>query len=76
MTSNIAARVEDDIALRRGLGYHSVGPQRYLRDFAGYLDQHVYHGPIPVDGERGLGSDHSGSAIKVTRGSCRCPIVR
>lgn len=48
MTSDIAARVEDYIALRRGLGYHSVGPQRYLRDFAGYLDQRGHHGPIPL----------------------------
>ena len=48
MTSDIATRVEDYIALRRGLGYHSVGPERYLRNFAGYLNQRGHQGPIPA----------------------------
>lgn len=49
MTGDIAARVEDYITLRRGLGYRSVGPERYLRNFADYLDQHDHHGPIPLE---------------------------
>ena len=49
MTGDIAVRVEDYITLRRGLGYRSAGPERYLRNFADYVDDQGHHGPIPLE---------------------------
>lgn len=46
--SGFAARVEDYIALRRGLGYRSSGQQRYLRAFAAFLDRTGHDGPVPL----------------------------
>lgn len=48
MTGSVAGRVEDYIALRRGLGYRSAVQERFLRAFAGFLDRAGHHGPIPL----------------------------
>jgi integrase len=48
VTGSVPARVEDYIALRRGLGYRSPGQEHYLRAFAGWLDRAGHHGPIPL----------------------------
>lgn len=48
MSAGIGVLVEDYIALRRHLGYRSVGPERYLRGFTDFLDQRGHHGPIPL----------------------------
>lgn len=51
MTGGIGARVDDYIALRRGLGYRSASQERALRAFARYVDQqrHDVVGPIPLE---------------------------
>jgi site-specific recombinase XerD len=48
MTGSVAARVEDYLALRRGLGYCSPVQERFLRAFAGSLDRAGHPGPIPL----------------------------
>ena len=55
-TSTVTARVEEFIALRRGLGYRSPSPERALRAF-GRLSHRNWrngacHSPIPTS--RGL----------------------
>jgi len=48
MTGSVTAYVEDYIALRRGLGYRSAVQERFLRAFAGVLDQAGHQGRIPL----------------------------
>jgi integrase/recombinase XerD len=45
----VRGRVEEYIALRRGLGYRSRAPQRLLRGFADTLDAAGHHGPIALE---------------------------
>lgn len=49
MTGVVMARVEEFIALRRGLGYRSPSQERALRAFARYLDEEGHEGPIPLE---------------------------
>jgi len=49
MTGAVTARVEDFIALRRGLGYRSPSQERALRAFGRYLDSEGHQGPIPLE---------------------------
>jgi len=46
-TGAMTARVEEFIALRRGLGYRSPTQERALRAFGRHLDQEGHQGPIP-----------------------------
>jgi integrase len=48
-TVNVKARVEEFIALRRGLGYRSPSQERALRAFGRHLDQQGYEGPIGLE---------------------------
>ena len=48
-TGSVTARVEEFIALRRGLGYHSPSQERALRAFGRHLDQEGHTGPIPLE---------------------------
>jgi integrase/recombinase XerD len=45
----MTARVEEFIALRRGLGYRSPTQERSLRAFGRHLDHDGHQGPIPLD---------------------------
>lgn len=49
MTGAVTVRVEEFIALRRGLGYRSPSQERALRAFGRYLDQEGHEGPIPLE---------------------------
>jgi len=49
MTDAVTARVEEFIALRRGLGYRSPSQERALRAFGRHLDQESHEGPIPLE---------------------------
>jgi integrase len=49
MTGDVTARVEEFIALRRGLGYRSPSQERALRAFGRHLDQESHEGPIPLE---------------------------
>jgi integrase/recombinase XerD len=49
MTGAVTARVEEFIALRRGLGYRSPSQERALRAFGRHLDQQGHEGPIPLE---------------------------
>lgn len=49
MTETISDLVESYIGLRRDLGYRHVGCERYLRAFAGWLDDAGHHGPVPQE---------------------------
>jgi integrase len=49
MTGGVAPRVEEFIALRRGLGYRSPSQERALRAFGRYLDATGHQGPIPLE---------------------------
>ena len=49
MTVVVTARVEEFIALRRGLGYRSPSQERALRAFGRHLDQEGHEGPIPLE---------------------------
>lgn len=49
MTGAVLARVEEFIALRRGLGYRSPSQERALRAFARHLEQGGHEGPIPLE---------------------------
>jgi len=49
MTGTVAPRVEEFIALRRGLGYRSPSQERAMRAFARYLDSTGHQGPIPLE---------------------------
>ena len=48
MTGDVTALVADYLTLRHDLGYHSPGQDRYLRGFAGWLDQAGHKGPSPL----------------------------
>lgn len=48
-TGTVPARVEEFIALRRGLGYRSPSQERALRAFGRHLDQGGHEGPIPLE---------------------------
>ena len=48
MTASFAERVEQYIALRRGLGYRLARQTTYLRSFAAFLDRCGHDGPVPV----------------------------
>jgi len=48
MTASFAERVEQYIALRRGLGYRLARQTTYLRSFAAFLDRCGRDGPVPV----------------------------
>lgn len=48
MTGNLAALVEEFIAMRRGLGYRLDRQASDLRSFAGFLDAAGHDGPIPL----------------------------
>lgn len=48
-TSTVTARVEEFIALRRGLGYRSPTQECALRAFGRHLDQEGHQGPIPLE---------------------------
>jgi integrase len=48
-TGAATARVEDFIALRRGLGYRSSSQERALRAFGQHLDQEGQEGPIRLE---------------------------
>ena len=45
----VRGRVEEYIALRRGLGYRSRAPERLLRGFADTLDAAGHHGPVGLE---------------------------
>jgi len=45
----VRGRVEEYIALRRGLGYRCRAPERLLRGFADRLDAAGHHGPIGLE---------------------------
>lgn len=49
MTGTVTARVEEFVALRRGLGYRSPSQERALRAFARHLDQDGHEGPIGLE---------------------------
>ena len=49
MTAAVTARVEEFIALRRGLGYRSPSQERALRAFGRHLDQGGHEGPIRLE---------------------------
>jgi len=49
MSGDVASRVAEFVALRRGLGYRSPSQERALRSFASYLDAAGHHGPIPLE---------------------------
>lgn len=49
MTGAVSARVEEYLALRRGLGYRSPTQERALRAFGRHLDQDGHQGPIPLE---------------------------
>lgn len=49
VTCAVTARVEEFIALRRGLGYRSPTQERALRAFGWHLDQEGHEGPIPLE---------------------------
>jgi integrase len=48
-TGAVKARVEEFIALRRGLGYRSPSQERALRAFGRHVDQEGHKGPIPLE---------------------------
>ena len=48
-TGAMTARVEEFIALRRGLGYRSPTQERALRAFGRHLDHEGHPGPIPLE---------------------------
>jgi hypothetical protein len=48
-TGTLTARVEEFIALRRGLGYRSPSQERALRAFGRHLDHERYEGPIRLE---------------------------
>lgn len=48
-TGAMTARVEEFIALRRGLGYHSLTQERALQAFGRHLDQEGQQGPIVLE---------------------------
>jgi integrase/recombinase XerD len=45
----LGSRVEEFVALRRGLGYRSPSQERALRAFGRYLDRAGHRGPIPLE---------------------------
>ncbi|HEX2810579.1 MAG TPA: tyrosine-type recombinase/integrase [Kineosporiaceae bacterium] len=45
----LGQRVEEFIAVRRGLGYRSPSQERALRAFARHLDRAGHRGPIPLE---------------------------
>lgn len=49
MTGTLTARVEEFIALRRGLGYRSPSQERALRAFGRHLDATGHEGPVPLE---------------------------
>jgi hypothetical protein len=49
MTGDVTARVEEFIALRRGLGHRSPSQERALRAFGRHLDQGGHQGPIRLE---------------------------
>lgn len=49
VTGVVLARVEEFLALRRGLGYRSPSQERALRAFARHLDHEGHEGPIPLE---------------------------
>jgi integrase/recombinase XerD len=49
MTGGVTPRVEEFIALRRGLGYRSPSQERALRAFGRYLDVTGQEGPVPLE---------------------------
>jgi integrase len=49
VTGVVTARVEEFIALRRGLGYRSPSQERALRAFGRHLDQQGHQGPIRLE---------------------------
>lgn len=49
MSGEVASRVAEFVALRRGLGYRSPTQERALRSSARYLDDAGHHGPIPLE---------------------------
>lgn len=49
VTGVVMARVEEFIALRRGLGYRSPSQERALRAFGRHLDQEHHEGPVPLE---------------------------
>lgn len=49
MTGAVTARVEEFVALRRGLGYRSPSQERALRAFGRHLDQEGHEGPIRLE---------------------------
>ena len=49
LAGTVTARVEEFIALRRGLGYRSPSQERALRAFGRLLDQGGHQGPIPLE---------------------------
>lgn len=48
MTASFAERVEQYIAMRRGLGHRLTRQATYLRSFAAFLDRCGHDGPVPV----------------------------
>ena len=49
VTGVVTARVEEFVALRRGLGYRSPSQERALRAFGRHLDQQGHVGPIRLE---------------------------
>jgi integrase len=49
MTGDVTPRVEEFIALRRGLGYRSPSQERALRAFGRHLDATGHQGPIRLE---------------------------
>ena len=49
VTGAVPARVEEFIALRRGLGYRSPSQERALRAFGRHLDHESHEGPIRLE---------------------------
>jgi hypothetical protein len=48
MTASFAERIEQYVALRRGLGYRLARQATYLRSFAAFLDRCGHDGPVPL----------------------------
>jgi len=48
MSTAFTERIEEYLVLRRGLGYRLDRQARYLRSFAGFLDNAGHDGPVPL----------------------------
>ena len=71
MTASFAERVEQYIAMRRGLGYRLARQTTYLRSFAAFLDRCGHDGPVPVALTVKWATDTARTIRTIPPGDCR-----